>query len=124
MGLFVSSQRIFVLDEDKIHKNKIGVYSFEFNQLRKILHSVCTNNKQQSQQRKEENTIAPEKSRGSCVGRMKGMSVNKKPAVHITHNAALTSSSTSSFPENKPDIKYSQDLRENLISKEHVLIRF
>lgn len=71
MGLFVSSQRIFVLDEAKIHKNKIGVYSFEFNQLRKILHSVCTNNKQQSQQSKEENTIAPEKSRGSCVGRMK-----------------------------------------------------
>lgn len=72
MGLFVSSQRIFVLDEAKIHKNKIGVYSFEFNQLRKILHSVCTNNKQQSQQRKEENTIAPEKKQRELCGQDEG----------------------------------------------------
>lgn len=69
-------------------------------------------NEQQSQQSKEQTIIVPSKSRGSSVGQIKGMSINKIPAVHITHNAALTPSSTSPSLENKPDIKYSQDLRE------------
>lgn len=53
------------------------------------------------------------------------MSVNANPTGYITHDAAITSSSSSSSVEIKPDIKYSQDfIRKNLISKEYVLILF